>query len=463
MMKPKTKLQLQVVALSKKFPKITADHKKWAYEKLFKSYALTTKHTANCFECGHQWNVETNTLLARIGGLECPKCGKTLKPAEKKSWTRVQFGFFQVLSVFEGFQVIQMFQVRQGCRKGRKANYECFDLYQHWISPKGKLVIYSIKVANCYWNSNWQWGSDMEVRNNENQYYQNGAITYPGAKILPIIRRNGFKGNNFYGLNASYLFQLLLSQPRCETLLKAGQTKLVGEYGTYGFDEWTNDYSDKAYRQIKTKGKIDKYWPQIKICIRNNYKIKDPSIWFDQLELLEYFKRDLHNAKFICPQDLAAEHQRLIDKKQEIRAREDLERMTTQIEKANKIYQKDKDRFFGINISNGEISVIVPDSVKEIYIEGEKMHHCVFSSDYYKKKDTLILSARKGNERLETIELSLKSFNVIQSRGTCNKNTTYHNEILDLVNSNIQTIKKLAVKTKQPERSHAVMAPPVCA
>jgi hypothetical protein len=447
MMRPKTKLQLQVVALSKKLPKITADHKKWAYAKLFKFYTLTTKHTANCFECGHQWKVETGNLITRITGLECPQCGKTLKPAETKSWSKVEFGFFQVLSVFEGFQVIQMFQVRHACKKGKKADYQCFSLHQHWISPKGKLVIYSIKTSNCYWNRSWQWGSDMEVRQDDNKYYQNDAVTYPIKKILPLIRRNGFK-RNFCGLNGSYLFQLLLSEPRCETLIKAGQTKLVSEYGTFGFEEWSSDYSGNAYRTIKTKGKIEKYWNQIKICIRNNYKITDPSAWFDQLQMLEEFGKDIHSPKYICPKDLIADHNALVRKKQELEKAKELEKLRSQIDKENEKYQKAKGKYFGINLTSKDINVAVIDHVREFYEEGLAMHHCVFTNKYYNKPDTLCLSARKGEERLETIEISLKTMKILQCRGKLNKDSPYHNEIINMVSSNINAIKKVAkVKT----------------
>lgn len=43
------------------------------------------------------------------------------------------------------------------------------------------------------------------------------------------------------------------------------------------------------------------------------------------------------------------------------------------------------------------------------YIIGEAMHHCVFSAGYYKRPESLILSAKdsKGN-RLETIEVSCR-------------------------------------------------------
>ena len=62
------------------------------------------------------------------------------------------------------------------------------------------------------------------------------------------------------------------------------------------------------------------------------------------------------------------------------------------------------------------------------------MHHCVFHANYYKKDDSLILSARDpAGDRLETVEFSLKTFKVIQSRARCNGISEHHNEIIALV------------------------------
>ncbi len=74
--------------------------------------------------------------------------------------------------------------------------------------------------------------------------------------------------------------------------------------------------------------------------------------------------------------------------------------------------------------------------------EGKKMHHCVFSAGYYKRDDSLILSARdqQGN-RIETIELSLKTMKIIQSRGRFNTSTPLHDDILNLVTSHIHLFK----------------------
>ena len=55
---------------------------------------------------------------------------------------------------------------------------------------------------------------------------------------------------------------------------------------------------------------------------------------------------------------------------------------------------------------------------------------------------SLIFSATKDGERIETIEVSLETMKVVQSRGVCNKNTEYHEQIVNLVNANRRLISQ---------------------
>jgi len=66
----------------------------------------------------------------------------------------------------------------------------------------------------------------------------------------------------------------------------------------------------------------------------------------------------------------------------------------------------------------------------------------VFSNSYFLKKNSLILSATIDGKRIETVEVSLKTFEVMQSRGLNNSNTEYHDRIIRLVNENINLIRQ---------------------
>jgi hypothetical protein len=428
-MKPRTKIHHEVIALRNKLPKITKEHKIWAYQKLFKFWAYKTKHKAVCFECGYAWQMETN-LISKLFPFACPKCKKELEMADGKSWRHEEIDHFQILTTCGGFQVIRMFCISHYCKKGYKASYSCLEIYQHWISPKGKLVILALNSNPMGgWRSGhtcWCWGSPMEIRGEHDRFFINNVSVYPKKIILSNIKRNGFRGN-FYKFNPAYFFSLILTFPVCETLLKSGQIEMLKSF-------------DLQKEYIKT------FWQSIKICIRNNYIITKPDIWFDHLRNLVHFRKDIHNAKYICPADLIREHQILNDRKQAIKDREEFAELEQEIEKANILYQKTKSKFFGINLTNGEISVIVLDNVKEFYLEGKAMHHCVFTNGYYKYNDTLIMSARKGKERLETLQVSLQKFSIMQSRGACNQDSKYHKDIVKLVSENMEVIKKASRK-----------------
>lgn len=440
-MKPRTKVHFEVLELKKNLPKITEEHIAWAQSKLFKFYAYKTKYKAVCFECGYAWQEDTTEDISFME-IICPSCKRQLKVTESRSWSVEERDYFEVVTTCRGFQVIRMFHLDHYCKKGYEAHYSCVEVYQHWISPKGKFVILGLNTnAMSSWQTGrviWSWGSMMEIRSENDKYFLNEGVTYPKKKFIPEIKRNGFKGK-YYKYNKGYFFSLLLKFSTFETLLKSGQTELLQVFGRE-----INRYDNNA------KGTyMEKYWPQIKICIRNNYFVKQPEIWFDQISLLEYFHRDIYSPKYICPYNLHAEHQSLIKKKQDILDKEELEKKAQKIDKENKVYQKIKANYFGINFTDGNINIIVLDHVREFYYEGKALHHCVFQNEYYKKEDTLILSARKGEERLETIEVSLKDYAILQIHGNFHKNSTYHKDIVNLLNSNIDQIRKVRKPAKK--------------
>ena len=146
-----------------------------------------------------------------------------------------------------------------------------------------------------YYIDQWIFSDKLEIRK---EHYAHSIIpeyVIPRMKFIPEIKRNGFKGE-FHNINPSLLFKEILTDSRCETLLKAGYTDML-----------------KYILQNDKKG-FDKYWNSIKICIRNGYKIEDPSMWWDMITALDYLSKDLHNHKYVCPADLKAEHDRWIRK-----------------------------------------------------------------------------------------------------------------------------------------------------
>ncbi|NDV96624.1 hypothetical protein D0T84_17140 [Dysgonomonas sp. 521] len=171
-------------------------------------------------------------------------------------------------------------------------------------------------------------------------------------------------------------------------------------------------------------------------CIYSDYIIIFHTLWFDYIDYLRMFGKDLYNAKYVCPANLNKEHDRYMHKKAKADAQKEIEKLREKEES----FREAKAKFFGLVFSDGLIQVQVLESIEEIILEGRLMHHCV--GGYYSKEDSLILTACIDGKKMETIEVSLSKLQVIQSRGVCNKNTEYHNQIVQLVEKNIPLIEQ---------------------
>jgi hypothetical protein len=425
-MEPKTKLQKRVYRNSRRLPSLTKKHEQWAADNLFDAWLYKTNKTNICFNCAHEWSdgIRRDALLAQF--TTCPNCKKDLKLTEKKSWRHRDINQFCILTVIDGFQVVRYVEAIQYCVKGEPVEYDLYDIFSHWISPDGKTTgISKLRAMYGYYNfSEWSRCSTLEIR--QNLAYNTYAVeSYKNGRVIPELKRNGYDGN-VYGYDTSMFFRYLLSEPIFETLLKKGQLGLLKSY--------KSQYDS-----------INKLWAQIKICFKNNYVIEDFVMWKDYLVLLHKFGRDVYSPRWICPVDLNKRHDKLVEKARKLRQKEKLEELKDKIRVDNIKYRKKIKKFLDVRFSNDNIKVVVIKNVKELLKEGDELNHCVFSSNYQNRSNSLLLSARKGKQRIETIEVNLNSMTIEQARGSGNKPTEYHEEIVNLVNQNIKTLKRIKV------------------
>ena len=186
---------------------------------------------------------------------------------------------------------------------------------------------------------------------------------------------------------------------------------------------------------------MDDYWPSIRIVTRSGYAITDVGMWCDYIDLLRFFNKDLRNAKYVCPADLEAEHDRYVELKRKYYRKQREQERIREAMRHEQQYRDAKGRFFGIDLTDGKIHVRVLESIEQFRQEGEAMHHCVFTNEYYRRDDSLILSASIDGQRLETVEVSLSRLEVAQSRGVCNEDSPYHKQIIKLVQHNMHLIE----------------------
>lgn len=423
-MKPRTKLQKQVVEYSKRLAPISQKQQDWAFKNCFEQEARRLKNgTLTCLECGHSWR-SVHVLAESLCGCMCPHCHIKLKVIDTRKQVFKQSEYFGMITTFRGFQALRYFFLSKICRVNNPAQLTCREVVQYWIAPNGKSQIMALSRGMCmlYYDV-WNWSSDLEIRRENYAHHISPIATYPHKRVIPEIKRNGFRGD-FHRLTPPTLFRQILSNSKMETLLKSGQYDLL------------------RYFSVSHSKSIDDYWASIRICIRNKYTVSDATLWCDYIDLLEFFEKDTLNAKYVCPADLKAEHDRWMYKKETWQERQKRERERERLLKNEQVYEQLKAKFFGLKFSDGKLNIRVLQSVKEFYEEGKALKHCVFTNEYFLKPDTLIFSVQISDKRIETVEVSLDTLQVIQSRGVCNQNTEYHDQIVSLVNQNAHLIRK---------------------
>lgn len=431
-MKPITNLEKTVFSLKSKLKPLSPSQKDWGFSNLFEPKSTLNKNTFTCLECNHKWkDLPGVVLLAKIEkSCQCPNCNKNVTIIETAKRTIRRTAYFSILTTKNNFQIIRYFFLTKTYFLKSEPQLHYHEVMQHWIDQKGKITYVSKKCTPSWeYCDRWINYSELEIIRPQSQaaLYRNQIqpdLIYPRISLTPQLKRNGFTGNSYEKTPSEFISQVI-KNPKIETLLKVKRV----------------DFIEKL-----SESTINHNWPQIKIATKHKYFPSNYTDWIDQIALLKHFNKDILSTKYICPENLHLEHKRLVDKKIAQQKQLEQEKLRKNILALNEKYIQAKKKYFDINFSDHMIEVKVLTHVNEFYRESEKLIHCLFSNKYFEKENSLILSARINDEPIETIELSLQNFKIIQSRGLENKPTKYHNQIIELVNSNIKQIKKIHFK-----------------
>ncbi|MCM1139243.1 MAG: PcfJ domain-containing protein, partial [Muribaculum sp.] len=217
------------------------------------------------------------------------------------------------------------------------------------------------------------------------------------------------------------LFKQLLTNPKAETLIKANEIELLRHC-------------------IYNPAEVDKYWNSIKIAIRHGYKVDDAQMWMDYVKMLDTMGRDLNSPTLLMPNDLQAAHDLYVKK---VNRKREQERREADLQKAIKeetTFQELKSKFFGLEMTDGEIDLHSIDSISQYYEIGQKMSICVFSSRYYLKEKSLVLTAVKSNKIVGVVEISLEDYSILQCRAFANGICEYQDRIAKIISDNTKQI-----------------------
>lgn len=350
----------------------------------------------------------------------CPACGNVFK--EKINRGKELKLWIAFAEVHHGYQVIRTYETSRRWNKNRETISGVWEVAQNWISPEGKRTVISRLPTAFYYVSYSPWSS-MEVRNVSALDVQNDYWKLaPGARTSEALKRRGVRIEEMEDTMSCIDFATgMLKKRYAESFSKLMSRQTLADY-------------------LKDDSVPEHCW---KLALRYGWEVGGRyNDWKDYIRELKELGEDTHNPKILLPDDLQREHQRttriLNRKREEERRRQQRERAMKDEEE----YRNRLKEFLDMRFSGDGLAIHVIASPLEMQEEGEKMHHCV--GGYYNHEDSLILSCRNSeNQRIETIEVSLKDYKVVQSRGVNNIHTTRHDDIIAVMNRNMDSIRNV--------------------
>lgn len=437
-MKPKTKLQVEVWNLHNSLAE-PREHEPLISSKHDFFYTTHYKKLV-CLECNHSWK-PLQIWQEEVLGVKCPSCQKKLNKITIHNNEFIKIITYSVVQVIDRFQLIRYFSCWKNMSKTEKPRYHYRSLFEEWTDyEKNKKVVVG---RNPTWTGDGFSSSDYEVRYNNPQGWRNSEFdrfasdfNTPNPEFLPRFFKYDIV-KPFHDCDFRLLLSKVERSSKVETILKAKNKQLL-EHAIHKEDYY------------------NEFWPQIKILLRNKYKISDAGIWYDYLKLLKEFGKDIRNPTIILPKNLKKAHNEYVLRKQKKIDVENAEReVRRQINErakaeAEEVLKNIKSEVFkDFNFKKGEMKIVVLLEDEDVKKEGKILKHCVHTNGYHKKSGILLMSARIGEKRIETIEISLATYSIIQSRGFDNEPTQYHDEIINLVKRNMHKISKLVEKHKK--------------
>lgn len=450
---PRTKIERYCLEHSSLLPPLKKTQLKWAKMKptgiiYHKGRASNRKTYLWCQNCGRVEEISAPPLYETMCDgttLECHHCGATLtvNHRDKNEDTIEHDTTFGIVSMYDEWQIIRWFNWRVTVERNVKPQEHIEEVMQLWVDLEhNKLCLLNKPYTNSFYRFRWHHGEDWKVRKQPEKAIRDSAYTYypvfdltqvayyPHCQIIPTLKRNGWEDRMAATRNNILdLWRALYNDPIAESLAKWRQFALLYHYVT------------------RRKDVIQKFFHAIRVCNRHGYIVRSSCDWLDYMQLMEYFHLDTHNPKLVAPDDLNKQHDILFRRKERIEAKRRKEELLAQAVHFEEQYKKYRGMFFGTKFNNDDIYVHVISSVQEMAEEGEAMRHCVYTNEYFDCKyhpDSLILSARDAQDkRLETVEVSIKKWCVVQSRSVENRPSPQHQQIVDLVNSQISVLRNV--------------------
>lgn len=434
-MKPKTQREREVLALSATLPPMTQHMRDTMLKRVFRGIATKRNDFSfryTCMECGEHFAYAEEHSY-RSGGrtykkVTCPHCGKELKVIVQDRNSIHHSGYYCFVTTCKQYTVLRYFTADKYGKSGQHAYFEDpFEISQIWITEGGVKTVVGRRMRMFSYNYVQPWNkfSAMEIRK-------------PGESI------GGYDTFSYY---TPFCDWSILSKPKYMRRLTL-QSKGTDDPCSYIRSRCMVECQTllQCGREDLMRGdirKLRKFWPSIRIALRNNYRPCDVKMWYDMLDAMDTLGMDLHQPKYICTDTLKQLHDTLVkrvEKREEAlrhkREREQLlARLENEQEELKKFYEV-KGRYFDIDLKGDGFHIFALRTPEEHLEEGQQMHHCVGSMGYWKRFNSLIMVARTyDDKRIATIEINLTTLEIVQVRGVCNEVPEHDKEIRKLIRS----------------------------
>ena len=375
------------------------------------------------------------------GRVRCPHCGRSLDVRKSRAITDRAEYYLQELVCWGEYQVVRTYIAEVYFRKGERRRWFVWHAYDWMLREDGAKFCFSrrMKAYPNYRRIPFSlWDEDgrepMVFRKVPGEWQSGWNISgyYPVRKVQKWAEKYGMKGGRFLGLDLyKVVSRLICGGQHFETVWKERDGVLC-RAALYAWD-W------------------ERLWPSVKIARRHGYRFREWKMWADHLWLLESEGYDIRNPLYICPGNLRREHDRILEEREARMEREwrDEERREKEEEMAKERQANDPDSplnveyrqrwgaVLGVEVVSGDISIRPLQDVGDFFQEGRELHHCVFANEYYSLPDSLILGARVGGKRTETIELNLRTMEIEQCRGKNNLDSKWHRQIYELMEKSV--------------------------
>lgn len=324
---------------------------------------------------------------------------------------------------YRGWQVLRYFRIDRTRNRQKQVNYSLWEVFQFWNKVGCGQVLMARQRAMHYYVDTFLYSSQLEVRKN------------------PVYSRSY---HHFSQVGYEYLYDKSLAGAYKYIDALVDKSQCYRWYRFISVDKFAETIlkirPEIARYMIENDRTARHYFTAIRIAIRHNYVVNDLRKYFDMVDAMRQLGCDLSNPHFVCPENLERTHDWAVAAINQRHAAEARVREVKRNVDANEEYIKYHSQYFGLEITDGTITCKVLRSVNDFYEEGQAMHHCVYACGYYKKRNSIIFSARIYDKRVETVEFDINQMKVVQAYGACDKFTIHHQRIVDLVNNNREQI-----------------------